>query len=112
MAGLTVGVMLIPQAMAYAMLAGIPPIYGLYASTFPAIIYGLLGTCRQLSVGPTAMVSMLTASGAAIIAQHHGGTYVLIVAGITILVGGIQFLLGTFRLGFLIQFLSNPVMLG
>jgi len=112
MAGLTVGVMLIPQAMAYAMLAGIPPIYGLYASTFPAIVYGVLGSCRQLSVGPTAMVSMLTASGASLIAQHDAGMYVFVVALISITVGFIQFILGVLRLGFLVQFLSSPVMLG
>ena len=58
-AGLTVGVMLIPQGMAYAMIAGLPPIYGLYASTVPLLIYALLGTSRQLAVGPVAMVSLL-----------------------------------------------------
>jgi len=111
-AGLTVGVMLIPQAMAYAMLAGIPPIYGLYASTFPAIIYGFLGSCRQLSIGPTAMVSMLTASGGSLVAQNDPNTFLLIVAAITLIAGLMQFLLGVGRLGFLVQFLSKPVLLG
>ena len=60
-AGLTVGVMLIPQGMAYAMIAGLPPIYGLYASTIPIILYSIFGTSRQLAVGPVAMVSLLTA---------------------------------------------------
>jgi len=104
--------MLIPQAMAYAMLAGIPPIYGLYASTFPAIVYGFLGTCRQLSIGPTAMVSMLTASGGSLMAQNDPNAYLLIVAAITLLAGLIQFILGVARLGFLVQFLSKPVLLG
>ena len=62
-AGLTVGVMLIPQGMAYSMLAGLPPIYGLYASTIPLIIYALFGTSRQLAVGPVAMVALLISSG-------------------------------------------------
>ncbi len=62
-AGLTVGVMLIPQGMAYAMIAGLPPIFGLYASTIPIIIYAIFGTSRQLAVGPVAMVSLLTATG-------------------------------------------------
>ncbi|MDX1408750.1 MAG: SulP family inorganic anion transporter, partial [Saprospiraceae bacterium] len=68
-AGLTVGVMLIPQGMAYAMIAGLPPIYGLYASTVPLVLYALLGTSRQLAVGPVAMVSLLTATGIGAIAD-------------------------------------------
>lgn len=104
--------MLIPQAMAYAMLAGIPPIYGLYASTFPAIVYGFLGSCRQLSIGPTAMVSMLTASGGSLMAQNDPQAYLLIVAAITFMAGLIQFIFGVSRLGFLVQFLSKPVLLG
>ncbi|MCB0615478.1 MAG: sodium-independent anion transporter, partial [Phaeodactylibacter sp.] len=71
-AGLTVGVMLIPQGMAYAMIAGLPPIYGLYASTIPLILYAIFGTSRQLAVGPVAMVSLLTATGIGALAQ--GGT--------------------------------------
>ena len=62
-AGLTVGVMLIPQGMAYSMLAGLPPIYGLYASTIPLLLYALFGTSRQLAVGPVAMVALLIATG-------------------------------------------------
>ena len=62
-AGLTVGVMLIPQGMAYATLAGLPPIYGLYASTIPLIIYAIFGTSRQLAVGPVAMVGILIITG-------------------------------------------------
>ena len=62
-AGLTVGVMLIPQGMAYSMLAGLDPIYGLYAVTLPLMAYAFLGTSRQLAVGPVAMVALLTASG-------------------------------------------------
>ena len=61
-AGLTVGVMLIPQGMAYAMLAGMPPIFGLYASIIPLILYAIFGTSRQLAVGPVAMVALLIAA--------------------------------------------------
>ncbi|MDX1684590.1 MAG: solute carrier family 26 protein [Saprospiraceae bacterium] len=112
MAGLTVGVMLIPQGMAYAMIAGLPPIYGLYASTVPLIIYALLGTSRQLAVGPVAMVSLLTAAGIGVLAE--GGTEVYIGLAITLafIVGIIQFLLGVFKLGFLVNFLSHPVISG
>jgi len=62
-ARLTAGIMLIPQGMAYAMIAGLPPIYGLYAATLPLIIYAFLGTLRQLAVGPVAVISLLTAVG-------------------------------------------------
>jgi len=111
-AGLTVGIMLIPQGMAYAMIAGLPPIYGLYASTLPLLLYALLGTSRHLAVGPVAMVSLLTAAGIGTLAE--GGTEVYITLAITLafMVGMIQFLLGVFRLGFLVEFLSHPVISG
>ncbi|NRA48675.1 MAG: solute carrier family 26 protein [Phaeodactylibacter sp.] len=111
-AGLTVGVMLIPQGMAYAMIAGLPPIYGLYASTIPLVIYAILGTSRQLAVGPVAMVSLLTATG--IGAMADGGTelYISLAIVLALFVGVIQFLLGAFRLGFLVNFLSHPVISG
>lgn len=111
-AGLTVGVMLIPQGMAYAMIAGLPPIYGLYASTIPLIIYALLGTSRQLAVGPVAMVSLLTAAGVGAIAEGGTETYIIMAITLAFLVGAIQFLLGVFRLGFLVNFLSHPVISG
>lgn len=111
-AGLTVGVMLIPQGMAYAMIAGLPPIYGLYASIVPLLIYALLGTSRQLAVGPVAMVSLLTAAGIGAIAEAGTETYIAFAIVLAFLVGAIQFLLGTFRLGFLVNFLSHPVISG
>ncbi len=111
-AGLTVGVMLIPQGMAYAMIAGLPPIYGLYASTLPLIIYALLGTSRQLAVGPVAMVSLLTAAGIGTMATGGTATYIALAITLAFLVGLIQFLLGVFRLGFLVNFLSHPVISG
>jgi len=111
-AGLTVGVMLIPQGMAYAMIAGLPPIYGLYASTVPLILYAIFGTSRQLAVGPVAMVSMLTAAGIGAITNGEVGDYISMAISLALLVGAIQFLLGVFRLGFLVNFLSHPVISG
>ena len=111
-AGITVGIMLIPQGMAYAMIAGLPPIYGLYASIIPIIIYAFLGTSRQLAVGPVAMVSLLTATGIAAMAESGTDTYILLAITLALLVGLIQFLLGIFRLGFLVRFLSHPVISG
>ncbi len=110
-AGITVGVMLIPQGMAYSMLAGLPPIYGLYASTIPLIIYALLGTSRQLAVGPVAMVSLLVASGVSVLTSDPS-EYLAYAIFLALLVGIIQFLMGAFKLGFMVNFLSHPVISG
>lgn len=111
-AGLTVGVMLIPQGMAYAMIAGLPPIYGLYSATLPLIIYALMGTSRQLAVGPVAMVSLLTASGISTLVEQGTDAFIQYAIVLALMVGIIQFLLGLFRLGFLVNFLSHPVISG
>lgn len=111
-AGLTVGVMLIPQGMAYAMIAGLPPIYGLYAATLPLLIYAFLGTSRQLAVGPVAMVSLLTAAGVGTLAEGGTELYISLAITLAFMVGAIQFLLGVLRLGFLVNFLSHPVISG
>jgi len=111
-AGITVGIMLIPQGMAYAMLAGLPPIYGLYASTIPLLIYAILGTSRQLAVGPVAMVSLLVASGVGAIAELGSEHFISLAILLALMVGVIQFLLGIFKLGFLVNFLSHPVVAG
>lgn len=111
-AGLTVGVMLIPQGMAYSMLAGLPPIYGLYASTVPLIIYAILGTSRHLSVGPVAIDSMLTAASVGAIALAGTQDYINMALLLALIVGVIQFSLGISRLGFLVKFLSYPVIQG
>ena len=111
-AGLTVGVMLIPQGMAYAMIAGLPPIYGLYASTIPIILYSIFGTSRQLAVGPVAMVSLLTASSVGVLAEGGTEVYIMLAVTLAFMVGVIQFLLGALRLGFLVNFLSHPVISG
>lgn len=111
-AGLTVGVMLIPQGMAYAMIAGLPPIYGLYASTIPLILYAFLGTSRQLAVGPVAMVSLLTAAGIGALAESGSETYIALAIALALFVGLIQLALGISRMGFLVNFLSHPVISG
>ncbi|NNM15718.1 MAG: sodium-independent anion transporter, partial [Bacteroidia bacterium] len=111
-AGLTVGVMLIPQGMAYSMLAGLPPIYGLYASTIPLIIYALFGTSRQLAVGPVAMVALLISSGVGALATIGSNEFIALAILLALMVGVIQFAMGIFKLGFLVNFLSHPVIAG
>jgi SulP family sulfate permease len=111
-AGLTVGVMLIPQGMAYAMLAGLPMIYGLYASIVPLILYAIFGTSRQLAVGPVAMVSLLIAAGISGLNPADTETYVALAIMLALMVGVVQLLMGVFRLGFLVNFLSHPVISG
>jgi SulP family sulfate permease len=111
-AGLTTAVMLVPQAMAYAMLAGLPPIIGLYASTLPLAVYALLGTSRQLAVGPVAMVSLMVAAGAGALATPGSGEYVTLAIVLAAMVGVMQLGMGVARLGFLVNFLSHPVVSG
>jgi len=111
-AGLTVGVILIPQGMAYAMIAGLPAVYGLYAALIPQVIYALLGTSRQLSVGPVAMDSLLVASGLSVLAIAGSESYILLAVTLAFLVGLFQLIMGVFRLGFLVNFLSKPVISG
>lgn len=111
-AGLTVGVMLIPQGMAYALIAGMPPIYGLYASLVPLALYALLGTSRQLAVGPVAMVSLLVAAGVGPLAGGDPERYIALALLLALMVGVIQLGLGLFRFGFLTNFLSHPVLAG
>lgn len=113
LAGLTTAVMLIPQAMAYAMLAGLDPIIGLYASTLPLAIYSLLGTSRQLAVGPVAMVSLLVASGVGAVAgADQPGQWAALAALLMLMVGLMQWGMGLLRVGFLVKFLSHPVIAG
>ncbi len=111
-AGLTVGIMLIPQGMAYAMLAGLEPIHGLYAVTVPLLLYAIFGTSRQLAVGPVAMVSLLTAAGIASLNADSPEQYLLYALSLAFLVGLIQFGMGILRLGFVVNFLSHPVISG
>ncbi len=111
-AGLTVGIVLVPQGMAYAMIAGLPPVYGLYASLFPVITYAFLGTSRKIAVGPVAMDSLLVAAGLGTLAISGVENYIAMVVVLALMVGAIQFLLGLFRMGFLVNFLSKPVISG
>ncbi|MFD2203056.1 SulP family inorganic anion transporter [Shivajiella indica] len=111
-AGLTVGIMLIPQGMAYAMLAGLEPIHGLYAVTVPLLLYAIFGTSRQLAVGPVAMVSLLTAAGIASLNPASPEQYLIYALSLAFLVGLIQFGMGILRLGFVVNFLSHPVING
>ncbi|MBU9722599.1 MULTISPECIES: SulP family inorganic anion transporter [Bacillaceae] len=108
-AGLIVAIMLIPQGMAYAMLAGLPPVIGLYAATVPLLIYALFGTSRHLAVGPVAVVSLLVLSGVSTIAEPGTSEYIAYVLLLMLMVGVIQFLMGVLRLGFLVNFLSHAV---
>lgn len=111
-AGLTVGVMLIPQGMAYALIAGVPPIYGLYASLVPLVVYALMGSSRQLAVGPVAMVSLLVAAGVTPLAEGDPERYVALTFTLALMVGALQAGMGLLRFGFLTNFLSHPVLAG
>lgn len=112
LAGVIVTIMLVPQGMAYALLAGLPPQVGLYASIAPLIIYGLLGTSRTLAVGPVAIVSLLVISGVSPLAEPGSTQYVQLALTLALLVGLIQAVMGLVRLGFLVNFLSHPVLSG
>jgi SulP family sulfate permease len=111
-AGLTVGIMLVPQGMAYALLAGLPPVFGLYAALVPQVIYAIMGTSRQLSVGPVAMDSLLVASGLAALKLSGINEYISMAIFLAFFMGLIQLVLGFLRMGFLVNFLSKPVISG
>lgn len=111
-AGITVGVMLIPQGMAYALIAGLPPVYGLYASIVPQLMYAIFGTSRQLSVAPVAMDSLLVAAGVSVMATEGTDTYIALAVLVAFFAGAFQLVLGTFRLGFITNLLSRPVING
>lgn len=113
-AGITVALVLVPQSMAYAQLAGLPPQHGLYASFLPVMIAALMGSSRQLGTGPVAVVSLLTAAAIPTI-MPEGATmleYVAYASLLAFLVGLFQFALGALKLGFVINFLSHPVVVG
>ena len=112
LAGITIGVMVIPQGMAYGMLAGLPPIYGLYATLVPLFIYVLFGTSRQLVVGPTAMLCLLISSSIGGLAVRESAEYIGLVVMLSFFVGCLQLLFGVFRLGFFTNFLSHPILSG
>ena len=111
-AGLTVGVMLIPQGMAYAMIAGLPPVYGLYAAMIPQVTYAVFGTSRQLAVGPVAMDSLLVAAAVSVFATAGTENYIALAILLALMMGAIQLAMGVLRLGFFVNFLSRPVISG
>jgi SulP family sulfate permease len=111
-AAVIVTIMLIPQSLAYALLAGLPPEAGIYASIAPIVLYAIFGTSRALAVGPVAVVSLLTASAIGQVAETGTAGYAVAALTLAFLSGGFLVLLGVFRLGFLANFLSHPVIAG
>ncbi|MEA5445607.1 sulfate permease [Gammaproteobacteria bacterium AB-CW1] len=111
-AGLVIAAMLIPQGMAYALLAGLPAQVGLYASLLPTAAYALFGSSRYLAVGPVAVVSLMVATATALLSQRHGLDPVPVAASLALASGAILMLMGLLRLGFITHFLSRPVLLG
>lgn len=107
-----VSVMLIPQSLAYAMLAGLPPQVGLYASIAPLVLYAIFGTSRALAVGPVAVASLMTAAAAATVASQGTPEYLGAAIALAVLSGLLLLAMGLLRLGFLANFLSHPVISG
>ena len=104
--------MLIPQGIAYALIAGLPPIYGLYAALVPQLMYAIFGSSRQVAIGPVAMDSLIVATGVSTLALMGSESYIAIAILLALMVGSIQLLMGLFRLGFIVNFLSRPVIIG
>lgn len=111
-AGITVALVLVPQSMAYAQLAGLPAYHGLYASFLPGMIAALFGSSRQLATGPVAVVSLMTASALEPIAAGSPENYLAYAVLLALMVGVFQIALGLFRMGVLVDFLSHPVVMG
>ena len=112
LAGITVALVLVPQSMAYAQLAGMPAYYGLYASFLPVIVAAMWGSSRQLSTGPVAIVALLTASALAPMAATGSESFIALAILLAFLVGIIQLALGLLRMGAIVNLLSHPVIIG
>ncbi|MFN3577089.1 MAG: SulP family inorganic anion transporter [Tabrizicola sp.] len=112
LAAVIVTIMLIPQSLAYALLAGLPPEAGLYASIVPILLYTIFGTSRVLAVGPVAVVSLMTAAAVGQVAEAGTAGYAVAALTLAFLSGGMLLLMGLLRLGFLANFLSHPVISG
>ena len=110
--GLVVAVILVPHGIAYALLAGLPPIYGLYASTIPAIVYALFGTSRHMPVGPPALMALLTFTGVSALAEPGSGEYVSLALLLALMAGSLQLALGLLKMGFITNFIPHPVLSG
>ncbi|GAB2837540.1 solute carrier family 26 protein [Pseudoduganella ginsengisoli] len=111
-AGIVVAMMLIPQGMAYALVAGLPPVAGIYASILPPIVYALFGSSMTQSVGPMAIVSLMTGAVLAPLAPGGSGLYSVLAAQLALVCGIVLLVCGLLRLGFLANFFSRPVMSG
>lgn len=112
LAGLTVALVLIPQSMAYAQLAGLPVVYGLYASFLPPMVAAMFGSSRQLATGPVAVVSLMSAASLQPLATAGGPEFIAYSILLAFIVGVFQFSLGVLRLGLVVNFLSHPVVNG
>ena len=111
-AGITVALILVPQSMAYAQLAGLPVVYGLYASFVPVIVAALWGSCPQLHTGPVAMLSLLSAAAVIPLAAPGTASYIELSILLAVMVGVLRLALGLARLGILVNLVSSPVMVG
>lgn len=111
-AGIVVAMMMIPQGMAYAMVAGLPPVVGLYASIVPPLLYALFGSSMAQSVGPMAIISLMTAAALAPLAAAGSGLYIVLAAQLALMSGVVLLICGLLRIGFLANFFSRPVMSG
>lgn len=111
-AGLTVATMLVPQSMAYALLAGLPPHVGLYASILPVLVYGFLGSTRMLTLGPTAITSVMILGTISPIVGDDPAVYFTLSLTLALCLGIVFILMGIFRLGFIVNLLSQPVLAG
>lgn len=111
-AGLTGAAVLVPQSMAYAQIAHLPPVVGLYASVVPLLVYAVLGRVPQLGMGPLASISILSAVGVAKLAPDNSAEFIALSATLAVVVGVVHLVIGVGRLGFLVRFLSEPVLTG
>ena len=112
LAGLTVWALLVPEAMAYASMAGLPPEAGLYAALPPLVLYAVFGTSRHVTVGPSSAVAVMAGATVAPLAAGDGERFIALAAGLALLVGGILFAAGIARLGFVSEFMARPVLAG
>ncbi|WP_447553081.1 SulP family inorganic anion transporter [Vreelandella sp. EE22] len=112
LAGLIVTIMVIPQSLAYALLAGLPAVVGLYASILPQLLYTLMGTSRTLAVGPVAIIALMTGAALASVAEPGSGAYLEAALILSLLSGVILVVMGILRMGFFSNFLSHPVISG
>ncbi|MES2300202.1 MAG: SulP family inorganic anion transporter [Pseudomonadota bacterium] len=111
-AGIVVAMMMVPQGMAYALVAGLPPVVGIYASILPPLLYALFGTSMTQSVGPMAIISLMTAAVLAPLAVAGSGLYTVLAAQLALMAGAVLLACGLLRIGFLANFFSRPVMSG